>query len=178
MTLQKLILGWLVSILHVICIGLVDALIKGNIVAHYQNWALVPWYFKDQNIVYPFFVFTLFLVLGIIISRKGKFGLSYLIFIIMWALGGLESLSYWFWITTLDIGQTLWWLPDSSRFWWYPQKAPWLNIFIHLKWLSQNDDVTRQGLLKGVHIVFVVNTFILIALMYRAWWLTKHKEVK
>ena len=78
----------------------------------------------------------------------------------VWILGGLESLSYWFGIVIFKINQEMWWLPDNSSFWWYPKEAHWLNNLIHLRWLSEGDNVTRKAVLWGVVIAFCVNLVI------------------
>ena len=145
------------SFIQVLFIGLIDALIKGNIMAHCHDWSQVPWYFKDENLLYPLFIAALLFLLGFLLAKCCGFGWKYPLLLFVWAAGGLESLSYWFWIAVLPIGQTMWWLPDASFFWWYPRHAPWLNKLFHLQWLSQTENVNRNGVLFGVLIAFAVN---------------------
>ena len=147
-----------ISFLHTLIIGFFDALIKGNIVAHYDTWQQVPWYWKDGNFIYPWSIMLIFgLGIGILIMRKSKWGWTYLLMLGVWLFVGLESLAYWLWIVILKINQTMWWLPDDSFFWWYPREAPWLNNLIHLRWLSDGGNVTRTAVLWGVAIAFCVN---------------------
>lgn len=154
------------SFLHVIVIGLADALIKGNIIASHNNrWEQVPWYFKDENLIYPALVFLVFgLILGLFVKRKFRWGWSYIAMLVIWTLGGLESLSYWLGIHIFKINQTIWWLPDSSFFWWYPREAPWLNHLYHLKLISfsqtLNPNVTREAVLYGIIIAACLNVLI------------------
>lgn len=148
---------FVISFIQVILIGLIDALIKGNVVSYYNNWSKVPWYLKDENLIYPLLIAALLFLTGFFLTRWCRFGWKYLAHLAIWAAGGLESLGYWFWIALLPIGQNMWWLPDSSLFWWYPRNAPWLNNLMHLKWISQADNVTREGVLAGVAIAFVIN---------------------
>lgn len=155
---------FIVSLIHIIFIGAIDALIKGNVIAFYNNvWQDVPWYWKDANVIYPASIFIIFgLILAILIMKKTKWGWKYPIMLIIWGLSGLESLSYWFWIVIFNINQKMAWLPDSSFFWWYPPQAAWMNPLVHLKWLSQGPIVTRQGVLYGVLIGFCINLIIYI----------------
>ncbi len=146
-----------VSFIHVLFIGMTDALIKGSVIAHCHNWAKVPWYFKDENLLYPTFIATILFSLGFFLARRFAFGWKYLLMLFVWAVGGLESLSYWFWIAVLPIGQEMWWLPDSSFFWWYPPHAPWLNKLLHLQWLSRSQSVSRHGVLIGAALAIAVN---------------------
>lgn len=148
---------FVLSFIHILLIGMVDALIKGSIIAHYHNWAKVPWYFKDENLFYPSFIAVLLFALGILLAKWCSFGWRYPLLLFVWAAGGLESLSYWFWIAVLPIGQKMWWLPDSSFFWWYPRSAPWLNKLIHLQWISQAENVSRTGVLIGVLTALAIN---------------------
>ncbi len=154
----------IISIIHIVIIGLADALIKGNIIAsHNNNWSAVPWYFKDENLIYPALIFFVFgLLAGLFVKRKTSWGWTYLAMLVLWALSGLESLSYWFWIAVLKINQTMWWFSDDSFFWWYPKEAPWLNKLIHLKWLSLAENVTREGVFYGIAIAFAINIIIYV----------------
>ena len=162
---SKLSKIFFISLIHIILTGLLDALVKGNVVAAYNNdWSLVPWFFKDANLLWPFLLLVISVLAGIFIMRKFKFGWKYFIFFFVWGISGLESLSYWFWIWALGIGQTLWWLPDTSFFWWYPKTAPWLNSFIHLKLLSGWGDVTRRSVLLGTVVSFVLNLVLVFIL--------------
>lgn len=160
------------SFLHILFLGLIDALIKGNIIASYNNdWGLVPWFWKDANIIYPASLLIIFgLGLGFLVMRKTKWGWSYLVMLGIWVLGGLESLSYWFWIAILKINQTPWWLPDSSFFWWYPKEAPWLNHLYHLKLISFGQtlgaNVTREAVLYGIIITACLN--LILYLFYQS----------
>ncbi len=154
----------IISIIHTVIIGLADALIKGNIIAfHNNNWEQVPWYFKDENLIYPALIFLIFgLLIGLFIKQRTNWGWTYLVTLGVWILGGLESLSYWFWIAVLRIKQTMWWLPDDSFFWWYPKEAPWLNKFIHLKLITVNEsgNVSREAVIYGIIIAFSLNILI------------------
>ncbi len=135
------------SFIQIVLTGLLDALIKGNIIAFYNNdWSLVPWYFKDANFIYPTAITFVSLLLAIIVYKKFKFSKWYFIFLIIW-----------FWIRTLGIGQIMWWLPDKSFFWWYPKTAPWMNMLFYLKWLSKGVDVSRGGVFLGTLFSFCAN---------------------
>lgn len=159
---------FLISFIHIIILGLIDALIKGNVMAHYDDWSKVPWYFKDENFIYPVIVVGLIfgLTSALIVIKKTHWGPKYLIFLGLWVLGGLESLSYWFWIAVLKINQTMWWLPDKSAIWWYPREAPWLNHYYNLKLISFGENVTREAVLYGVIIAGALN--LILYLFYRS----------
>jgi len=94
---------FLFSFVNTVFIGLIDAVIKGNVVAFYQNWAKVPWYFKDQNYLYPGFIFFIFLLSAFAVRKVFNFSRYYFLFLFIWAVGGLESVSYWLWIKILKI---------------------------------------------------------------------------
>ncbi len=151
--------AFFVSFVHIVLTGLLDALIKGNVMVYFNNdWARAPWYFKDENFIYPCFIGLVSFLAGVWLAKKNNFGWRYFIFWAVWLLGGLESLSYWLFISALGIGQTLWWLPDNSFFWWYPKTAPWLNNFLHLRWLSgSQSDVSRQAVLLASSVVAFLN---------------------
>jgi len=53
-------------------------------------------------------------------------------------------------------------LPDSTFFWWYPKKAPWLNVFPHLRVLSNGADVTRKGVLLAILIALILNLILFL----------------
>jgi hypothetical protein len=143
-------LAFLISFVQAVFIGLIDAVIKGNVIAHYNsNWSLVPWYFKQQYIIYPLFIALIYFSLGAYIAKKLNFGWKYIFLLFIWALSGVEDISYWLWISVLNINQVLSWLPDTSFFWWYPKTAPWLNSFLHLKLISGTKTVTREAVFWG-----------------------------
>jgi len=149
---------FIISFLQTIFISAIDALIKGNIVAHYDTWQQVPWYWKDANFIYPWSIMLIFgLGIGILIMRKSKWGWTYLLMLGIWIGSGLESLAYWLSIVVFKINQTMWWLPDDSFFWWYPREAPWMNTLFYLRWISKKSDVTREAVLWGVAIAFCIN---------------------
>ncbi|MBU4332204.1 hypothetical protein KKD19_00350 [Patescibacteria group bacterium] len=152
-----------ISFLHIIFLGAIDALIKGNIVALYNNnWLAVPWYWKDINLVYPMLIIGVLFGLGsgLLVMWKTRWGWKYLVMLGIWAAGGLESLSYWLWIVLAGIKQEMPWLPDDSLFWWYPKEAPWMNKLFYLKWLGEGENVTREAVLYGVVIAFFINLVI------------------
>jgi len=39
---------FIISFFQMIIIGLVDVLIKVNVIVTYEAWRYVPWYFKDK----------------------------------------------------------------------------------------------------------------------------------
>ncbi|NQU77602.1 hypothetical protein HQ544_02800 [Candidatus Falkowbacteria bacterium] len=156
----------LVSFLHIVLLGLADALIKANVMAHYNDWSRVPWYFKDENFIYPVVIIGLLfgVTSTVAVIKKTNWGWKYFIFLALWVLGGLESLSYWFWNKTLRIGQGMWWLPDpdNSFFWWYPPEAPWLNRLYNLRLISFSENVTREAVLYGVLVAAGLNVILYI----------------
>jgi hypothetical protein len=156
---------FLFSIGNTVLIGLMDAIIKGNIVASYKNWARVPWYFKDENFIYPGLVFVIFLLSAFAVRKIFNFSRHYFLFLLIWAVGGLESVSYWFWIKILNIPQGPWWEPSASVFSWYPKEAPWLDIFFHLKALSNAEHVTREAVMIGIVGTIVLNVLLTIVLI-------------
>lgn len=155
---------FLISLGNTLLIGLIDAIIKGNIVASYKDWAKVPWYFKDQNYVYPGLIFVIFLLSALAVRKVFNFSRHYFLFLFIWAVGGLESVSYWLWIKILKIPQGPWWEPGTSVFSWYPKEAPWLDIFFHLKAVSNAEHVTREAVLTGIVGAIVLNVLLTIVL--------------
>lgn len=165
---------FLISFLHIILLGLADALVKGNIMAHYDDWSQVPWYFKDENFIYPVLIVGLLfgVTSALIVIKKTNWGWKYFIFLGLWVIGGLESLSYWFWIVILKINQTMWWLPDDGIIWWYPKEAPWLNRCYNLKLISMSENVTREAVIFGIIIAGALN-FILYMFLRKSNQVTK-----
>lgn len=156
------------SLVNILLISLVDALLKGNLMAIY-SWEKLPWYFKDANLVYSAFIFLIFLISGFLFRKLFKFSRIYWLFLVVWGFFGLESLGYWFWIDSLKINQARAWLPDSSFFSFYPPQAPWLETFFpHLKLLSGGTTVTRNGLLLGILVSVVINISLVAHLFKRS----------
>ncbi len=155
-----------ISIVNVYFVGLIDAFIKGNLMAYY-TWERLPWIFKDANLIYPSLIFLVFLGSGFVFLRLFKLSKIYWLFLVIFGLFGLESLSYWFWIAVLNINQVRSWLPSNSFFAFYPPEAPWLNTFFpHLRFLSGGDSVTRTGLLSGVFLSLIINLILSICLFF------------
>ncbi len=159
------------SLVNILLVGLVDALLKGNLMAYY-GWERLPWYFKDVNFVYPAFIFLVFLASGFLFIKLFKLPKIYWLFLAVWGFFGLESLGYWFWIDSLKINQTRIWLPDSSFFGFYPPEAPWLKTFFpHLRFLSGGETITRGGLLLGTLIALTINLFL-------SWYFYFKRKIK
>lgn len=144
---------FLLPVLFTLLIGAIDAVIKGNVMAHYPDWDSVPWYFKDQYKIYPGFIALLFLGGGYLIAKKLKLNRTkFLVHLIILGASGIESLFYWLSIRLLRIPQPINWIPDGSFFDFYPEVAPWLNVFPWLNWLTPGPDVTRVGVILGSYI--------------------------
>lgn len=161
----------IIIILHTFFVGAIDAIIKGNIVASYPDWASVPWYFKDQYKLYPGFIALIFIFGGLAIAKALKLNQKkFLLMTFIIGLSGLESLLYWLSIKLFSIPQSTWWAKNDSIFSFYPEIAPWLNVFPHINWLTRGGDVTRQGVLMGSLIAIIIIIIINIT------WKDKDKD--
>lgn len=163
---NKQILIFLLSLLPCLIVGMIDANIKGRVVAiKYKNqWQDVPDFWKDETplsyskvVVLPLFLLLCFgtgkltgwWLLSIQSLILGAFGCQSVFY--WWAMG-------WFRIPYIQLFDGEWRVVKSFEF---PDKAPWLSPLLPLRVLAmlidKNDEITRGVVYTGVLVALIIN---------------------
>jgi len=157
---------FLLSLLPSLVTGVIDANVKGRVVAiKYKNeWRDVPDFWKDTTplsyskvVVLPLFLLLSF---GI-----GKLTGRQLLMIQSLVLGifGCQSIFYWwsmglFRIPYIQLFEGEWRVVRPFEF---PDKAPWLSLLLPLQLLAvfvdKNNEITRRVVYTGVLVALIIN---------------------
>ena len=137
----------------VVAISVLDALIKGNVMARY-SWAEMPKFWRNSNL-YPLILFGASFSITALIGLSVFHGIEsalYIIWVIVCCASGIESLLYWWFLRPLNIKQAAHWKPGAPIAGWfdYPEKAPWLDPLIIPRIFSKpSATTTRRGVYRS-----------------------------
>jgi len=145
------------AIIFVVLLGIVDALIKGTIMAR-KEWNEIDNFWKQSSNLYPNILFICTGIVGLMYAfARWDEWYNILVFmlqvLIMGSLG-LESLVYWWSLKPLGIKQKSFWKEGTPAATWfdYPDVAPWLNGLFPLNWvkrLLKEGQITREVVFCG-----------------------------